>query len=137
MNPVPVPIGILVFLSFGIIVLVVLWFRTQAILAVHRSVIATLDHRLDVLEKSTSSTATRSTSTRAATTALRREFRAVQARLEALQISIAPRALKIETGESLPVAHRRRINEKKKKQEARTALERVASDDEIIEGDDE
>lgn len=135
MNPVPVPIGILVFLGIGVIIAVVGWINVRGRLAAHRSVIVALQHRVDQFEKVLAPITARSTSTRDATTALRRQVQTVEADLEELRTSIAPRALKVETGESLPAATRRR----RKKQGGKTALERVASDEEIIEdeGDDE
>jgi hypothetical protein len=131
-NPVPVPIGILVFLGFGIIMLVVGWVHTRGILAAHRGAIVALQLRVDQAEKSLAASVTRLANQRDNITSQRRQLQEVQTELRALQTSIAPRALKIETSESLPAAVRRR-----KKQQPKSAFERLAGDDEIIEGGDE
>lgn len=132
MNPVPVPIGILVFLGLGVFFLALGWARTRATHAAHRGAIVALQLRVDQAEKSLAASATRLANQRDNITSQRRQLQEVQTELRALQTSIAPRALKIETSESLPAAVRRR-----KKQQPKSAFERLAGDDEIIEGGDE
>lgn len=132
MNFAALPIGT-IGLATGLFFLFVLILFVRRALSTHREAIVALQKRVEHLENRSETFERRTTSTRDNNSAIRRELTAVSREVTALRESFAPRPLRAEAAESPQIPKRGR----RRKGEAKSALERVASDDEIIEGDDE